>query len=1249
MAICGMLFGQYAVAQRVNVGKNDYSGATYLYESSDFKVAQQVVGRDTFSVLSFEGSTPSTRLGAPNLPMVTKMIEIPLCERVKVAVSEVTTEQLKDLPYRLMPVQPAPSKSDKAPRPFVLDTTLYGTDSYYSNDMARVEVLGVARDRNIALLRISPYSYNPVSGELQRVASMRVTLTYEGADVAATEKMHDLYYSPDFAVGQQMLSVLPSSKAVRDDAPLHYLIVSHSSFRGALDDFVAWKKRQGFLVTVAYTDDPGVGTTSTAIASYIKGFYTNATAALPAPTFLLLVGDHEQVPAFSSRCSSPASDHVTDLYYATWTSGDNIPDCYYGRFSAKTVAQLTPQVEKTIYYERYDFTSPSYLGKGILVAGVDGGRTGDNGYTYADPTMDYVAKTYINLGSGYHDVRYYKNNTTFAPQGVTVTGTSNSTASANALRTLYGKGYGWINYSAHGNYDEWSDPSFTVTNVASMGNAGMPSFMIGNCCLSGKFNVDACFGEVLLRKNQNAGAVAYIGATNSTYWPQDFCWTVGVRSNFSNTMNTSYDSQHLGMYDRLFHSHGESYTQWHSTAGSMITSGNTAVESYGSYALYYWEVYELFGDPSLMPWLGEASVMQVSAPAMIPVGTTAYSVSAPARAYVALTTHGAHDLVAAAYADPTSGNATLTLPANLTPGTYELAVWAQNYRPYFQEVAVSSVQGPYLVISSLQPAGGVLQAGADNVIDVVVTNFGVSTAWTGTFTLSSATEGVEVLTPAWNMPYVDPGDSVVRRGAASVYIPASFAGGQVVNLTATLDFGTQTTQTYAFQIAAPQLVLSNAAVTPAIAPDASVTVTCMVTNTGAESTDDLTFRMVNQMGMVVQEAQPLHVGVIPSGRRAGLSFTVQMAHRLPEGLVPFLVQSVTPEGVVSTLDTIRFKGPGFCTEDFESGNLTQYSWQQGRNAWEITNSSKYAGTYSARSKTSQANRSTSEMSLLWTSTVNDSISFYYQVSSEEGYDKFIFYIDGETMMEASGTNAGWQHASFFVSAGTHTFKFAYSKDWNGTSGSDCVWIDNVSLPFSQPPYRYMSDTVCMGEEYRFNGAVVPTDQLGMQVHVDSLSNPRVWLALVVEDAPEVTIARYGVPELGRRIVLVASGANRYEWNTGDTTAVVVLEATADTVYSVRGYRGGCYGDASTEVVLGVRQAELVPEVSLYPNPAFDRVTVVCQDLRRVTLINLLGQPLRMQEVHSDRMYLDVQNLPEGVYFVKVETMDASVVKKFVKQ
>ena len=66
--------------------------------------------------------------------------------------------------------------------------------------------------------------------------------------------------------------------------------------------------------------------------------------------------------------------------------------------------------------------------------------------------------------------------------------------------------------------------------------------MIGNCCQSNAFDVSVCFGEALLREN-NKGAVGYIGGSNNTYWDEDYWWAVGNTSNI--TSNPNYISTGL--------------------------------------------------------------------------------------------------------------------------------------------------------------------------------------------------------------------------------------------------------------------------------------------------------------------------------------------------------------------------------------------------------------------------------------------------------------------------------------------------------------------------------------------------------------------------------------------------------------------------------------------------------------------------------------------------------------------------------
>lgn len=1253
--IIGFLLGGLlpAMAQTARVVNSDFAGATYTFTFGDINLESQVVGGLSYDVVTLDGSAPAEPIGCPALPVVSKYVEIPLCASVAVEVVDVQLVSLRPLKNRMLPVQPSPSKSDIGPRPFVLDTACYAEDDFYQLPAAAVEMMGVARDRNIAMLRLSPLSYNPVTGEMQLIRQMTVRLSYRGADAAATTVMRSRYYSPDFALGTQLLSELPVGKDVRKTAPLHYLIVAHSQFRGQLDEFVAWKKRQGFIVTVGYTDDPAVGTTSTSIAAYTKSFYTNATAQLPAPTYLLLVGDHQQIPAFNARCTSPASDHVTDLYYVSWTDGDNTPDCYVGRFSARSASELAPQIEKSIYYERYDFAAnvADYLGKGILIAGEDRGYDGDNAYTYADPAMDYVAKTYVNADNGFSDVRYYKNNNSFAPSGVTVTGCSQTSASATALRSLYSQGYGWINYSAHGYDNEWSTPEFTTTHVASMNNAGRPSVMIGNCCLSGKFNTtayDACLGEALLRKGGKAGAVAYIGGTNSTYWPQDFCWAVGVRSGFSNTMNTSYDNRNLGCYDRLFHTHNELYTYWHNTMGAVVFAGNLAAQSYSSsYALYYWEIYELFGDPSLMPWLGVPQTMNVDASEVIPLGSSEYVVTSVPRAYVALTTADNHELVCAAYADRQTGEASLAIPSDITPGDYELAVWAQNYKPVFKPVTVTVLDGAFLQIREIVAPAGRLVPGAYNEFDVTVANLGNRASQGGMVAVSVDDRSFGCLTPLFYVGALGADASVTIPSAVRLYVPEDMEDGSEVRVTMSLTFdGGHSNKSAAFAVSAPRVEYSELFVSPSLAGGAQSVIAVRVSNTGSESTDSLTLRLRHNYGLVAQAPEAVELGVMAPGFERTVAFYVTMADSLPVGDIPFdLVLSA--DSVEKLVRTIAFHAGPSDLEGFESNDFGTVSWNVGNsNSWFITSQEKHSGNYCARSKNNLSDRGTSQLSITWTSEVNDSISFWYKVSSEDNYDKFYFVIDNSTKFTRSG-EVDWTRAAYYVSAGTHTFTFKYVKDQSRLSGSDCAFIDDISFPYTISNAAFVTDTVCQGQPYSFDGQDVATAEAGNFSFASASGD--TLLALAVAEAPQVTVESSGVAVSGGAVVLIARGASRYEWSNGATGSVMVDYPTASTTYTVTGYNGNCSDQASVSVAVGINEADGGMPVSVYPNPAAQWVVVAAEGMRSVSLVNQLGQVVVSRKTSASQTRMDIRNLPSGIYFVKVELPDSVVVSKLMKK
>ena len=685
------------------VVRSDYNRLVVSFTTSSNLSSETVVlkGRN-FSLVTLDGFDHSSAIGVPSLPTLRKLVEIPLCERVVVRIVDERHVELDGTQFScdhtVLPVQPPVCKTaSRNADTLAFNQAVYSRNAFFGAEVVTVEPVGVARDRNLAEVVFSPVKYNPVTNRFLLYTQVEVELTYVDADIAATEEMRRLHGSPLFDHTCATINKLGGDESknttLYGDAPMRYLIVAHSMFRGKFDDFVEWKRRTGYIVDVAYTDDAAVGTTQVSIKNYVKSQYTNATADNPAPTYLLLIGDVQQIPAISYSYSG--TSHVSDLDYALWTAGDNIPDCYYGRFSAQDVSQLTPQIEKTLLYERYEFPDPSFLDRALLVAGQDYGNSGDYGYSHADPAMDYAAKFYVNgdsktvLGQSgfykYSTVTEYKNNTSINMNATNVTVKSNSLDSE--IRTKYSDGAGWINYSAHGNEDRWYNPQFTSVHVQLMSNIKKCGIMIGNCCLTGKFDMSTCFAEALLRKDDYCGAVAYIGASNSTYWNEDVYWAMGIRSSISGSMTQQYNSSNTGVYDQLFHTHGEAVGLWAPSLGSMMMCGNMSVQnSSSSRKNYYWQIYHVFGDPSLMPWLSQAKVMQLEHDG-IGVGCTSFTATAAPYAYIALTDSNAN-LIGAAHANA-DGVATIRCRSEVSQGGYVLAATAQNYQPKLLELTVT--------------------------------------------------------------------------------------------------------------------------------------------------------------------------------------------------------------------------------------------------------------------------------------------------------------------------------------------------------------------------------------------------------------------------------------------------------------------------------------------------------------------------------------------------------------------------------
>ncbi|MCP4607261.1 MAG: hypothetical protein GY845_00910 [Planctomycetes bacterium] len=84
------------------------------------------------------------------------------------------------------------------------------------------------------------------------------------------------------------------------------------------------------------------------------------------------------------------------------------------------------------------------------------------------------------------------------------------------------------------------------------------------------------------------------------------------------------------------------------------------------------------------------------------------------------------------------------------------------------------------------------------------------------------------------------------------------------------------------------------------------------------------------------------------------------------------------------------------------------------------------------------------------------VSFFWRVSSEAGYDYLEFYIDGVLQDRITGS-VGWHQMMYTITgSGSHTFKWRYVKDYSVSEGDDCGWVDYVTWSGSSVPSQPQS-------------------------------------------------------------------------------------------------------------------------------------------------------------------------------------------------
>ena len=370
-----------------------------------------------------------------------------------------------------------------------------------------------------------------------------------------------------------LAALLPGS-ALADGA--RYLIITPDSYEDELQPLADWKTQKGMLARIVTTRDTGYSTYE--IISYIQ---EAAETWDPAPEYVLIVSDLNTIPMASE------GGYNTDTSYGN-LDDDLFVEIIPGRFPAADRSQAETMVAKTLQYERTPALEDEYFYRSSALL------------IYEDHDDDdicsYFGDAYWEAGlmqcKGWDDVRIMSYSTT--PNVY------------YEFQNLLNAGLGWaVHHGVVGGNCDW--PGYGV-DPAGLDNGPMLPIVVGFTCQTLGYAGYDCYGERWLQAGSPShpvGATAYVGQAASC----SYCahWRSAMRRGFFGyVFEDNDDTDIITFGEAVEAARLRYYDEFHST--SQYLAGTA------------------YGDPELNLWTDLPQAVELSAPPVVPRGSTSFSV-----------------------------------------------------------------------------------------------------------------------------------------------------------------------------------------------------------------------------------------------------------------------------------------------------------------------------------------------------------------------------------------------------------------------------------------------------------------------------------------------------------------------------------------------------------------------------------------------------------------------------------------------
>ena len=1021
------------------------------------------------------GITLPANPGEPNLPAFSQFVAIPngATAHIEMGFRSMTTMENVDL----LPAAPIKFDTDDSPNTYERNNSIYNKNAFFPEQTVTVSEPFSLRGVQTVAVTVVPYQYNPVTKELRVYDDLQFGIRFDGGNGEFGDtRLRSPYWDPILMqnlANYNQLPVIDYEARMQEwvnnrPTGCEYLIVipNNESFRQYANQLRDYRIQQGILTEVKSLSDMGCTTTD-----QMRNYFHNAynTWDIP-PVAVLLLGDHNTnmgagIPAEYTFHSYDYGNCITDNGYADVT-GDMLPEMAFSRLVAANANEAQMMVSKQLEYE---FTNPN-----MDAASYDHPITALGWQTqrWFQICSEVVGGYWRNQGkhpvrinaiySGTPGNQWSSNQNTymvvnyFGPNGLgyipatpsELGGWTGGTAAqvVNAVNS----GCMLLQHRDHGYYQGWGEPDFSTSNVAQMNNVGKLTFVNTINCQTGTFDYNSgCLIEAFMRRTsggQNAGAVGCIGPTQTSYSFVNDAYAWG--------MYDQYDPQFMPDYGPYAEYEGNWRPAFGNVAGKYFLAQSNWPYNTQNKAITY-KMFTAHCDAFLTLYTQVPTAMNVTHPAQITASTTSINVTAPQGAIIALTRN--NNILAVATA--TGGSQSITFQAQPSNTDITIVATKQDKLRYVGTIHV--ISEPSLTLTQVtvnDGNNGQLEYSESASFDMSIKNTGdqASTIATATLTTRSS-EYVTITNNTASIPALTPNQTTDLTQVFGVTVADNVLNETRLQFTLTMVSGSHTwTSDFSVNAYAPVLkiqdgmTIDDGGINKAggngngrIDPGETVEITFAYANNGGATANDVTATLTAQPSQYITITAPtVNTPIAEAGDIVAVTYTVNVAADMPKGEAAVFTLAVT-SGAYSHTQTFSHR-VGLEIASFENG-FNGFEWENDpEHPWTLSTTEYYSGEYSLQSGTI-GNNQTSTLSLSFNvENPTDEILFYRKTDCQEG-DYLKFYIDGELMQQWSGS-LNWREMSIPVTQGEHVFTWAYEKDGNGSSGQDCVWIDDILFP-----------------------------------------------------------------------------------------------------------------------------------------------------------------------------------------------------------